>query len=299
LTTTNHPARLPRAGVLLCLVSGISFGLAAVFAKESFAAGWTVPAALTFRFIIAAIIFWAVVALRRPPMPAKRTVWVCVGLGAVGYALQAGFYFGALTMLGAAVVGQLLYIYPALVFLLALARRREPLALRKLLALASTSVGLVLLLQGGSSTGSWSLAGVLMALASAVTYSIYITVASTLPASLDPFLSAAIISSAAAVSLGLFALGTGTLQVPTHPAAWMWILLFSIVSTVIAVGAFLAGLRLVGPSTAAILSCTEPVVTALTAALAYHEHLSPWQIAGGIAVLLAVVLLQARLRASS
>ena len=289
---------LPRSGVVLCVVSGVSFGLAAVFAKESFAAGWSVPSLLTTRFLIAALVFWLIVAVRRPPMPSPKTIGICIGLGAVGYALQSGFYFGALTKLGAAVVAQLLYIYPALVFLLALARRRETLALRKLLALASTSLGLVLLLHGGGSTGGWALAGVLMALGSAVTYAIYITVASTLPADLDPFLSAAIICTSATLSLGTFAVSAGRLQFPTQPAAWFWLLMFTLVSTVLAMVTFLAGMRLVGPSAAAILSCLEPVVTAVTSALVYAEHLSGWQIAGGLAVLGAVVLLQARRRTS-
>ena len=288
--------KLPRAGVLLCLVSSIAFGLAAVFAKQSFAAGWTVPSLLTSRFVIAALVFWAVVAVRRPPRPSLRTVLICVGLGAVGYALQAGFYFGALTRLDAGVVAQLLYIYPALVFLLAMARRRETLAVRKLLALAATSLGLVLLLQGGGSTGGWALTGVLMALASAVTYAIYITVASTLPHALDPFLSAAMICTAAALSLGLYATTTGTLQLPTASNGWLWMALFALISTVVSILTFLAGLRLVGPSAAAILSCIEPVVTAASSAIVYHERLTLSQIAGGLAVLSAVVLLQARRR---
>lgn len=289
---------LPRSGVILCVVSSVSFGLAAVFAKESFTAGWSVPSLLSSRFVIAALVFWVAVAIRRPPMPSRRTVLICLGLGAIGYALQSGFYFGALTELGAAVVAQLLYIYPALVFLLALARRRETLALRKLLALGATSIGLVLLLQGGGSTGGWALTGVLMALGSAVTYAIYITVASTLPAVLDPFLSAALICTAAGLSLGTYGSLTGTLHLPQHAIGWLWLLLFSLLSTVVAIVAFLAGLRLVGPSAAAILSCTEPVVTALTSALVYRERLSLWQIAGGAAVLSSVVLLQARRRST-
>ena len=286
---------LPRAGVVLCVVSGIAFGSAAVFAKESFTAGWSVSSLLTSRFVIAAAIFWIVVAIRRPAWPSARSIAICIGLGAVGYALQAGFYFGALTRMNAAVVAQLLYIYPALVFLLALARRREHLAARKLLALAATSLGLVLLLHGGS--GNWPLPGVLLALGSAVTYAIYITVASTLDDGLDPFLTAAMICTAAGISLGIFATVTHSIQLPTASIGWLWMMLFALISTVVAIFTFLAGLRLVGPSAAAILSCIEPVVTALSAALVYGERLTGWQIAGGAAVLSAVVLLQARRRA--
>src|ERR1700730_3224244 len=102
------PARPPaRRGIALCLVSATSFGVAAVFAKESFAAGVTVPTLLTARFGVAAFVFWAVVAVRRPPWPALRVVLICVALGGIGYALQAACYFTALTTMNASMVAQL------------------------------------------------------------------------------------------------------------------------------------------------------------------------------------------------
>lgn len=293
------PSGPSRTGVLLCFVSGISFGLAAVFAKEAFAAGWSVPALLSTRFLVAAAVLWIVVAIRRPARPSPRSVLACIGLGAIGYALQAGCYFGALTKLNAGVVGQLLYVYPALVFLLAVLRRREKWSRRKLLALGATTAGLVLLLQGGGGSTGWAPVGVLLALGSAVVYSIYITIADTLPADLDPVVTTAIICTAAGLSVGGFGAVTGGLQLPDRPSGWLWMLLFALISTVVSIFTFLAGLRLVGPSTAAILSCIEPVVTAASAAIVYGEQLSLWQIAGGVAVLASVVLLQARRRARS
>ncbi len=288
-----------RTGALMCFVSGISFGLAAVFARESFAAGWSVPALLTTRFLVAATLFWVVVAIRRPARPSATSLLTCVGLGAVGYALQSVCYFGALTSLNAAVVAQLLYIYPALVFLLAVLRRRERWSRRKLLALGSTTAGLLLLLQGGGGGAGWAPVGVFLALGSAVTYALYITVADTLPADLDPVLTAAVICTTAGLSLGGFGAVSGDLNFPSRPAGWLWMLLFALVSTVVSIFTFLAGMRLLGPSTAAILSCIEPVVTAASAAVVYGEHLSLWQVAGGVAVLGSVVLLQARRRVHS
>ena len=60
--------------------------------------------------------------------------------------------------------------------------------------------------------------------------------------------------------------------------------------------AFFAGLRRTGPSTAAILSTFEPVVTAGLAALALGEFLTPVQLAGGLLVLSSVAVLQLRPR---
>ena len=71
------------------------------------------------------------------------------------------------------------------------------------------------------------------------------------------------------------------------------------VSTVLAVSAFFAGLRRVGPSEAAILSTFEPPVTVALAFVALGERLTVAQLFGGALVLAAVVLLQLRPRAAA
>ena len=66
------------------------------------------------------------------------------------------------------------------------------------------------------------------------------------------------------------------------------------VSTVAAIGLFFAGLRLAGPTTASILATVEPLVTVLLAFLVFGETLGPVQIAGGVLVLSAVLVLRLR-----
>jgi drug/metabolite transporter (DMT)-like permease len=294
--TETRPARSPAfEGVLLCLASGVAFGLAAVFAKESYRAGLNVSTMLVTRFGIAALMFWIIVAIRRPAFPTGRVLLTCVGLGAVGYALQSGGYFAALTHMDASMVGLVLYVYPALVLMLALGLRRETLDRRKLIALGLSLGGLVLLLRTGQ-TGTVTTIGVMLALGAAVTYAFYIMVASTLPHDLDMYLMSAIVCTGAAVSVGLFGLGTGSLHAPHSPSAWGWVAMVALIPTVVAIACFFAGLRRVGASTAAILSCVEPVVTATSAVIVYGDRLTPGQIVGGSAVLGAVVVLQARRR---
>ena len=58
---------------------------------------------------------------------------------------------------------------------------------------------------------------------------------------------------------------------------------------------FFAGLRRVGPTTASILATVEPVVTVALAFLVFGETLGPVQLAGGVLVLSAVPVLNARL----
>src|SRR5258706_9205815 len=136
-------------GVALCLASAVGFGLMAILAKEAYAAGVDVTTALVRRFALAATAFWAIVAARRPAWPSRRVVAGGLALGAVGYALQAGLFFGALTHIDASLTSLLLYTYPALVFLAAVALRRERADRRRTGTLALASGGPPLRPPGG------------------------------------------------------------------------------------------------------------------------------------------------------
>ncbi|MCJ7568585.1 MAG: DMT family transporter, partial [Anaerolineales bacterium] len=62
-------------------------------------------------------------------------------------------------------------------------------------------------------------------------------------------------------------------------------------STILALGTFLAGMQRVGPTTASLLSTLEPVFTVLLAIVFLGEFLTTIQTVGGGLVLAAAVLL--------
>ena len=159
----------------------------AIFAKEAYAAGLGVTALLAARFVLAASLLWALVAVRarrparaRPrraaPRPTRRVVLAGLALGAIGYAAQAGLFFSALRHIDASLTSLLLYTYPALVFCGAVALRREHVTPWKALALALASAGAALVLLGGG-TGGLEATGVALALGAGATYAVYILVA--------------------------------------------------------------------------------------------------------------------------
>jgi drug/metabolite transporter (DMT)-like permease len=289
----SSPAAFGR-GVVLCLVSSTCFGLSAIFAKEAYAVGVSVPTTLVGRFGVAAVVLWAIVLVRRTPFPSPRLMLVCVGLG-LAYALQAALYFGALATADASLVVLLVYVYPALTMVLAVALRRESPDRRRLAALAVSGAGLVLLLNTGDAIGTAGTLGVLLALGAAVCYALYLTAAEAQPAGLDLFMLTAIVCTTSAVTLAGWGAVAGSLAVP--PASGIaWILVLAVVSTVVPLVVLLLGVRAVGASTAAILSCFEPAVVVAVAAVLYGERLSPVQLVGGAAVIASVLILQAKRR---
>jgi drug/metabolite transporter (DMT)-like permease len=265
----------------------------AIFAKEAYATGASVVTLLSIRFLLAAALFWVIVAVRGAQLPSRRVVLASLGLGAAGYAAQAGLFFGALTHIDASLTSLLLYLYPMLVFLGAVVLRREQVTGRRVGALALASVGAALVLMSGS-LGALDGVGVAMALGAAVIYAAYILVADRIVGTADAFLVAALVTTGAATSTLVTGLGSGSLDLHFGAEGWGWIAAMALGSTVLGVSAFFVGLREVGPATASIVSTAEPVVTVGLATAIYGEALGAGQLAGGVLVLGAVVILQLR-----
>ncbi|MCW3065133.1 MAG: family transporter, partial [Solirubrobacterales bacterium] len=138
--------------------------------------------------------------------------------------------------------------------------------------------------------------GVALALSAAVVYAVYIPVAHRVTADADPLAMAASVAGGAAVAFTAAGLVSGRLAVGFSAAAWGWVTAMALVSTVVAVAAFLGGLARVGPGRAAILSTVEPPVTVTLAFLVFGESLGLAQLLGGALVLAAVLVLQVRSR---
>jgi drug/metabolite transporter (DMT)-like permease len=278
----------------------------AIFAKEAYAAGLGVTALLAARFVLAASLLWAIVALRarRHPAaavghralrtrPGRRVVLAGLGLGAIGYAAQAGLFFSALRHIDVSLTSLLLYTYPALVFCGAVALRREHVTPWKALALALASAGAALVLLGGG-TGGLEANGVALALGAGAAYAAYILIAEGVVARLDAFLLTALIATGAAATFLIAGLIGGSLAFTA--GGWIWIAAIALFSTVLPIVTFLLGMERVGAATASILSTVEPVVTVGLAVAIYSESLGVAQILGGALVLAAVIALQARAR---
>ena len=186
-------------------------------------------------------------------------------------------------------VALLLYTYPAFVTIAALALGRLAPSPRIGAALALASAGLVLVLVAAG-TGAFDVTGALMAIGASLTYTTYILVSDGIVGDVDPFALALLVLTGATVSFSVVGLTTGSIDFALPAEAWLWLVLIALVSTVVAVSAFFAGLRRVGPSEAAILSTFEPPVTVALAFAVLGERLSVVQLAGGALVLAAVVL---------
>jgi drug/metabolite transporter (DMT)-like permease len=258
----------------------------AIFARAAYAGGADVLGVLIGRFVLAGAVLAAIMLATRRPWLRGRPLAAAVLMGAIGYAGQAACYFAALNYASAGLVALLLYAYPTLVCLLAAAFLGERLTRRRLVLLAASFAGIALTLGGGHGTAQ----GIALALGAAALYSVYIVVGTRELAGSDPVASGTIVCLAAAATL----LAASLFSEPHFPGVWWgWVALgaIALVSTVVAIMAFFAGLKRVGAATASIASTLEPVVTVALAWMLLGEALAPIQLAGGFLVLSAAASL--------
>jgi len=273
-------------GVLLIVISAASFGALPIFIRLAYRTGADPTTLLVLRYSIAAVVMVAIMLARKTPLPRGRILIGLILMGAVGYVGQSFAYFTALTMASASLVALLLYLYPAIVTILSALFFKERLTAAKAGAVTLALVGTALTI---GPSGSGRVAGILLAIAAAVIYSVYILVGSRImPHASAIAASTTVITAAAVVYIGIVAV-----RGPAFPQAfsgWVDIFAIALVSTVLPIVTFLAGLERVGPTRASTLSTFEPVMSVMLAIVILGETISPLQVVGGALILAAVIV---------
>ena len=135
-------------------------------------------------------------------------------MGAIGYATQSGLYFDALERMDASLLALILYVYPALVLIGAVALGRERASVRRVAALLIALAGTALVLAGAAS-GSLDALGTAMGFGAALAYTVYILTGDRVGAAVPP------LALAAFVCLRATSTFAGPLFIPGRSACWM------------------------------------------------------------------------------
>jgi len=282
-----HPSRRQVVGTLYILASSLCFGSMAIFARMAYASGLDTPTLLLLRFTMAAILMWTLLLAKGMKLPRGKGMVMLLAMGAIGYAGQAFSFFTALTLASAGLVSLLLYLYPAIVTILARIVFRHPLTWTQLSAVAVALIGSVLTI---GKAGDGKPLGIFFGILAAFIYSVYILAGSRFPKDVTPTASTTVITSAAAVTYACVVAVKG-FHPPGTGAGWLAVVAIAIICTVLAILFFFEGLERVGAVRASVMSTVEPVFTVLLAAVVLDEVITPMRVLGGALIVGAVILL--------
>lgn len=256
--------------------------------------GLPLVATLAWRYGIGAVLLVLLAGTARRAMLARSGLLPLVVLGTM-QAMVAAVSLSALRFIPAATLSFLFYTYPAWIAVIAAARRTEPLTAGRVAALALALTGIAVMV-GTPGPGDIHVAGVLLALGSALLYAIYVPIIERFSSRHGGPAAATYAAAGAAIAFIVAAVLlpglTAGMPLPGTLAAWVAVAWLAVFTTAIAFLSFLRGLAVLGPVRSGIVSTVEPFFTAILAALLLEQPLTPATIAGGACVAGAVLLLQ-------
>jgi len=299
-------------GFLLVLLASAGYAFFPIFTRMLYADGrFGALDVLVWRFLLAAPVIWAALNLIPQRSDAKNGVPTqesgkvrlpVRGLLLLGglFAVLAATALMALERLPASAYIVIIYTYPALVALLSLVILRERLPGIGWLALGLTLIGVVLtvptlfsdLQQVDADRQSVLVAGVIFTLVNALLYALYIVLSGRLLRGQSELAKASAWGITGSAVVALIVLLLRGPVMPGTLTEWGALVGIVIVSTVIPIFAFYAGIRLLGAARASIVATVEPVMTLTLAALILNERMEPIQLVGAALIIASVVLLQ-------
>ena len=288
-TTRPSTAR----GTLFVLASACCFSTISIFTLIGTGKGATLPSLMLGRYVLAVVVLVLVAgglgAMRLP----RARMWRLVLVGGLGQLCVNGFGLAALRYVPAATAGFLFYTFPVWITLWAALRKTEPLTASRVVALLLALTGTAFMV-GTPWSGDVDVRGIVLALAAAISYAIYVPAINRAQRDLPGVVSATWISIAAGTCFLVVGALSGSLAIPQHVHAWGAIAGMAVISTVGGFLLFLRGLAALGAVRTAITSTIEPFSTSVLAALILGQKLGPFTLLGGVLIAAAVIVLQRR-----
>lgn len=286
-------------GGAFILLAGILWGTMGVFVKKLTHSGFSSAEVSAGRWFFSALIIVAAVYLhdKKNLIIERRDIFRFALIGIFGFLLTSTFLYLGISFTSIAVADVLMYTSPIWVQIASVVFFKERLNLRKIICIVLTFLGCVL--ASGikvADNSKISIPGIIFGLSAGICYASYsitasfmlkkyneitVTAYSTLFAGLGSIFTVNVKRVASTISVDFESI--------------IYILIIAICCTVIPYFLYTVGVKRNGPTTAAILSCAEPVTATLISVFIAKEQLSFFQAIGIMCIILAIVLLKARL----
>ena len=279
------------AGYLAGFIAGVSYGTNPLFAKPLLESGVPVLVMLLFRYGISAAILAIWMLAKREQFRVKGNEIALLVLLGILFAFSSLFLFFSYEFIPSGLATTLVYLYPVFVALIMVFLRFYP-SWQTWLSIIATFGG-ILLLSSPSTRASIRIPGIILAVASALSYAFYLVIVNRSKR----------IKNVSEHTLTLYALLTGaflfaairTLQGGSiteginTASDWGNLIGLAIVPTMISLLTLAVSSRYIGPTKTSILGVFEPLTAILIGTLLFGEPLT-MKMGIGVAVCFSAVV---------
>lgn len=286
---TSKPATA--RAITWILISSCCFGSLSTLTLFTTRSGLPLLPAMLWRYCLAALIL--LIALRGTIVGHARSplAWRLMLIGGVGQAVITYLSLRALDYLPVGPLGFLFYTYPAWVAVISAITGRERITLPRLIALLTAMAGIFIMV-GAPTAATLNMTGVFLALGTALLYALYLPSLHHAQANLPAGVSTFFLILGALMAFFVANMLTHQIQIPRSLEIWKYLFLLSTVSTVIAFGALIAGLHVLGPVRTSIVASVEPFFTTILGVILLGDVLTLAILIGGAMIAAAVIILE-------
>lgn len=276
-------------GVLCGIGAAVCYGTNPLGARL-YDEGMTPASVLTWRFGLAWIIIAMVMMLRKESLKVNgKEFRALTGLGLLFLASSLTLYM-SFTMMDVGVASTILFVYPVVTAAIMTLFFKERLTWSTSISTLLSFIG-VMLLYWTPGGGTLSLLGVLLVLASAITYSVYIIVMDKASLKMSSFKINFYILIYCALGNFLYAmLAGGGMTMPQSMAGWGVVVWLAVVPAILALVMMVYAAKYVGSTATAILGALEPLTAVMIGIFLFGEAFS-MRLALGIVLIFAAVII--------
>lgn len=281
-------------GTLCGIVAAVSYGMNPLGALSLYRAGVNTNSVLFYRYALAAVLLAALLLVQKTSLRITRREFSVLGLLGVMFAVSSLTLFMSFHYMDAGIASTLLFVYPVMVAVIMAIFFRERISLVTVLSISLALCGIALLYRGEGGA-VLNTAGVVLVMASSLSYALYIVVVNR--ASLDmssvKLTFYVLLFGVAAIVLYSLCCPDQPLQLLSTPSMWAWAAMLALIPTVVSLVLMTVAVHAIGSTPTAVMGALEPL-TAVVIGVTIFGELFTARLAAGIGlILLAVTLIVA------
>ena len=258
----------PRSkGVACGIAAAVSYGMIPLFTLPLYSAGIGANSVLFYRYAIAVIISFILhKIIRKNSLKINLREGLCLfGMGLL-FSMSSLTLFMSFKHIDAGLACTMLFVYPVMTALIMAVFFKERLNKSAISAIAMATIGIFLLYNGGDNA-RMNVKGAALVIASALSYVMLF-------------------------GLAVFAanLSCTGLQKISRPVLWLYPMALALLPTILSLETLTVSIKLIGPSSTAVLGALEPLTAIFIGILVFGEHITA-RIAIGIILVLSGVML--------
>ncbi len=270
-------------------MASVGLGAAVALSRAAYDGGTDPISVATARSVFGVALVGAICLATGRSLKVPRRLWPhLAGLGLlVGYMFYG--HIGAVEYIPVGLAALLFFMYPPLVAVFIAILDRQSIGFVKGLALATSFLGLALML--GVDLGSYDWRGVLLALAAGIFCAVNAVWIARVMRGVDVLVMTFYMTAVGGGLLVGVAALSGGFTMPTSSGGWLGafaVVLFQGCS----IPFFYAAIPRIGPEKTAMLNNLQPVTSIVLAYLLFAQALSPLQFLGGAMVIGGILLMQ-------